>query len=153
MKKFICQTCEYVHKGPSAPDECPQCKSPKSQFKVKRERIIRDLLNKLKNKEPVSKEEYEAGIQEDIREKNFIVEDGLSLFKEFPKQEQFGLELDRGQQRQGFNNYGNQRPSGNQRQQYNNIQPGQQSQPREQQKPKYPETSLADLMAIIKGRQ
>ncbi len=33
-KKFICTVCGYVHEGDDAPDFCPQCKVPKSKFKL-----------------------------------------------------------------------------------------------------------------------
>lgn len=32
-KKFICTVCGYVHEGDQAPEQCPQCKAPKSKFK------------------------------------------------------------------------------------------------------------------------
>ena len=32
MKKFICSVCGYVYEGAEAPDQCPQCKAPKSKF-------------------------------------------------------------------------------------------------------------------------
>ncbi|MCL1806060.1 MAG: NADH peroxidase, partial [Clostridiales bacterium] len=32
MKKYICSVCGYVHEGPEAPDQCPQCKAPKAKF-------------------------------------------------------------------------------------------------------------------------
>ena len=32
MKVWVCKVCGYVHMGPEAPDECPQCKAPKSKF-------------------------------------------------------------------------------------------------------------------------
>ncbi len=37
MKVWICTVCGYVHMGPEAPDICPQCKAPKSKFKLKEE--------------------------------------------------------------------------------------------------------------------
>ena len=36
-KKFICTVCGYVHEGTDAPDFCPQCKQPKSKFKLMEE--------------------------------------------------------------------------------------------------------------------
>ena len=36
-KKFICTVCGYVHEGTDAPDICPQCKQPKSKFKLMEE--------------------------------------------------------------------------------------------------------------------
>lgn len=32
MPKFICSICGYVHEGMTAPEKCPICKSPSSQF-------------------------------------------------------------------------------------------------------------------------
>ena len=32
MKVWVCKVCGYVHMGPEAPDECPQCHAPKSKF-------------------------------------------------------------------------------------------------------------------------
>lgn len=32
MKKFRCTVCGYVHEGPEAPQNCPQCKAPKEKF-------------------------------------------------------------------------------------------------------------------------
>ncbi|MDD4847832.1 MAG: NADH peroxidase [Bacteroidales bacterium] len=32
--KWICSVCGYVHEGPEAPEFCPQCKQPKSKFKL-----------------------------------------------------------------------------------------------------------------------
>ena len=32
MKKFVCSVCGYVHVGDEAPENCPQCKAPKSKF-------------------------------------------------------------------------------------------------------------------------
>ena len=37
IKKFICTVCGYVHEGTDAPDFCPQCKQPKSKFKLMEE--------------------------------------------------------------------------------------------------------------------
>ena len=34
LKKYICTVCGYVHEGEDAPDFCPQCKQPKSKFKL-----------------------------------------------------------------------------------------------------------------------
>ena len=36
-KKFICTVCGYVHEGDEAPEFCPQCKVPRSKFKVLKE--------------------------------------------------------------------------------------------------------------------
>ena len=30
--KYVCSVCGYVHEGPEAPDQCPQCKAPKAKF-------------------------------------------------------------------------------------------------------------------------
>ena len=32
MKKWVCGICGYTHEGEEAPNECPQCKSPKEKF-------------------------------------------------------------------------------------------------------------------------
>ena len=32
-KKYICTVCGYVHEGPEAPAQCPQCKVPAEKFK------------------------------------------------------------------------------------------------------------------------
>lgn len=32
MAKWVCQICGYVHEGSEAPEQCPQCKAPKSKF-------------------------------------------------------------------------------------------------------------------------
>lgn len=32
MKKWVCKVCGYVHEGPEAPEACPVCKAPASQF-------------------------------------------------------------------------------------------------------------------------
>lgn len=37
MKVWICSVCGYVHMGPEAPEQCPQCKAPKAKFKLKEE--------------------------------------------------------------------------------------------------------------------
>lgn len=31
-KKFRCTVCGYIHEGPEAPAQCPQCKVPKDKF-------------------------------------------------------------------------------------------------------------------------
>ena len=31
-KKFVCAVCGYVYEGAEAPEQCPQCKAPKSKF-------------------------------------------------------------------------------------------------------------------------
>lgn len=49
--------------------------------------MLKKLLEKLKAKLHVSKDEYEACFQEDLRNKNFIIQDGLQAIKEFAKQE------------------------------------------------------------------
>ncbi|HUX79410.1 MAG TPA: NADH peroxidase [Alphaproteobacteria bacterium] len=40
MKKFICSVCGYVFEGNEAPDQCPQCKSPKGKFTEKKDGIM-----------------------------------------------------------------------------------------------------------------
>ena len=37
FKKFVCSVCGYVHYGNEAPEQCPQCKAPKSKFVEKAE--------------------------------------------------------------------------------------------------------------------
>ena len=32
-KKYICTVCGYIHEGPEAPAQCPQCKVPAEKFK------------------------------------------------------------------------------------------------------------------------
>ena len=32
MTKWICKVCGYVYEGDNAPDQCPVCKAPASQF-------------------------------------------------------------------------------------------------------------------------
>ena len=32
MKKFVCKVCGHVHEGTAAPDICPVCKAPASEF-------------------------------------------------------------------------------------------------------------------------
>ena len=32
MKKFVCAVCGYIHEGPEAPEQCPQCKVGKDKF-------------------------------------------------------------------------------------------------------------------------
>ena len=32
MKKWVCSICGYTHEGDEAPEQCPQCKAPKSKF-------------------------------------------------------------------------------------------------------------------------
>ncbi|MEG0180225.1 MAG: NADH peroxidase, partial [Oscillospiraceae bacterium] len=32
MAKWVCKVCGYVHEGDSAPEQCPICKVPASQF-------------------------------------------------------------------------------------------------------------------------
>ena len=36
MAKFVCGVCGYIHEGPEAPANCPQCKAPAAKF-VKQE--------------------------------------------------------------------------------------------------------------------
>ena len=31
-KKFVCNVCGYVHEGDAAPETCPVCKAPASEF-------------------------------------------------------------------------------------------------------------------------
>ena len=31
-KKFRCKVCGYVHEGNSAPEKCPMCQAPQSEF-------------------------------------------------------------------------------------------------------------------------
>ena len=39
MSKWICKICGYVHEGETAPEQCPICKAPASQFeKVEEEK-------------------------------------------------------------------------------------------------------------------
>jgi rubrerythrin len=37
VKKYVCSVCGYVHIGEEAPEQCPQCKAPKSKFVEKTE--------------------------------------------------------------------------------------------------------------------
>ncbi len=37
MKKYICTVCGYVHEGDSAPETCPVCKAPASEFRLEAE--------------------------------------------------------------------------------------------------------------------
>ena len=37
MMKWVCKICGYVHEGPEAPEQCPQCKAPKSKFEPMKE--------------------------------------------------------------------------------------------------------------------
>lgn len=37
IKKFVCSVCGYVHYGAEAPEQCPQCKAPKSKFVEKQD--------------------------------------------------------------------------------------------------------------------
>ncbi len=37
MKKWVCKICGYVHTGDEAPESCPQCKAPASQFEEQAE--------------------------------------------------------------------------------------------------------------------
>ena len=32
MTKWICKVCGYVYEGDNAPEQCPVCKAPASQF-------------------------------------------------------------------------------------------------------------------------
>ena len=32
-KKWICTVCGYIAEGEQAPEQCPQCKAPRSKFK------------------------------------------------------------------------------------------------------------------------
>lgn len=32
MKKWICKRCGYTHYGDEAPERCPKCEAPKSDF-------------------------------------------------------------------------------------------------------------------------
>lgn len=34
MKKWVCSICGYVHEGETAPEKCPQCKSPAEKFNI-----------------------------------------------------------------------------------------------------------------------
>ncbi|MDR2588525.1 MAG: 6-carboxytetrahydropterin synthase [Spirochaetales bacterium] len=47
MKKWVCAKCGYVHAGGSAPEHCPVCHVPASQFKEKTEdgekRVLRSI--------------------------------------------------------------------------------------------------------------
>ena len=36
MEKWTCKVCGYVHHGEEAPERCPQCGAPQTQFVVKR---------------------------------------------------------------------------------------------------------------------
>ncbi|MBO7415381.1 MAG: NADH:ubiquinone reductase (Na(+)-transporting) subunit C, partial [Bacteroidaceae bacterium] len=31
-KKFRCKVCGYVHEGDKAPEKCPMCQAPQSEF-------------------------------------------------------------------------------------------------------------------------
>ena len=31
-KKFKCKVCGYVHEGDKAPEKCPMCQAPQSEF-------------------------------------------------------------------------------------------------------------------------
>ncbi len=37
MAKYVCKICGYVHEGDSAPEKCPICKAPATQFDKKDE--------------------------------------------------------------------------------------------------------------------
>lgn len=32
MKKFVCAVCGYIYEGSEPPEQCPQCKAPKTKF-------------------------------------------------------------------------------------------------------------------------
>jgi rubrerythrin len=40
IKKFVCSVCGYVFEGNEAPEQCPQCKSPKEKFSEKKEGLL-----------------------------------------------------------------------------------------------------------------
>jgi rubrerythrin len=40
IKKFVCSVCGYVFEGNEAPEQCPQCKSPKEKFFEKKEGLL-----------------------------------------------------------------------------------------------------------------
>ena len=40
-KKFKCKVCGYVHEGDKAPEKCPMCQAPQSEF----EEIIEPVLS------------------------------------------------------------------------------------------------------------
>ena len=42
-KKFVCNVCGYVHEGDAAPETCPVCKAPASEFaQVKKKGLFSD---------------------------------------------------------------------------------------------------------------
>ena len=42
-KKFICKVCGYIHEGDAAPEFCPLCKAPASEFEeIKKKGLFQD---------------------------------------------------------------------------------------------------------------
>jgi hypothetical protein len=123
--------------------------SNKKSIYNKVQAVLGKLLDKFKAKEYVSKEEYESALQEDLRNKNFIVSDGLAVMKAFVKQEMSNEPVLNRSRTQG-QNYGYQ-GNNNQRQGY--YAPQQDSTQRQGVKNKFPEMSIKELMDKVRNQQ
>jgi hypothetical protein len=121
----------------------------KEPIRKKVQAVLNKLLDKFKAKEHVSKEEYESALQEDLRNKNFIVSDGLAVMKAFVKQEMSNEPVLNRSRTQG-QNYGYQ-GNNNQRQGY--YAPQQDSTQRQGVKSKFPEMSIKELMDKVRNQQ
>ena len=40
-KKFKCKVCGYIHEGDKAPEKCPMCQAPSSEFEEITEEIVK----------------------------------------------------------------------------------------------------------------
>lgn len=86
-----CESCSYaiVEDGVySCPHkECLMEQKKSKSVRGKINSVLKKLIDKFKAKEHVTKEEYENHLQEDIRNKNLIIDDALYVIKAFAKQE------------------------------------------------------------------
>ena len=86
MSKWICKICGYVHEGETAPEQCPICKAPASQFEKveeeKKSKYFTDNLSKLdKSKRKLVGQIM--GIVSQIAPENIAEEIQAAIEKEF----------------------------------------------------------------------
>lgn len=86
-----CESCSYaivedgVYTCPHK--ECLMEQKKNRTLRGKVESVLKKLISKFKAKEHVTRDEYEKHLQEDIKNKNLIIDDALWVIKAFAKQE------------------------------------------------------------------
>lgn len=73
MKVWVCSVCGYVSFGEEPPEHCPQCKAPKSKFKLKEEPLASDMPKWADEHRIGVANGLDAEVVQDLRE-NFTAE-------------------------------------------------------------------------------